>query len=66
MVHFVVSLLAAGVVGIDFVSARLADLIAFPNCGYCGGWGARVAEGDIAFASPNFAWAEDSVSLLRR
>ena len=61
MVHFVVSLLAAGIAGVDFVSTRMADFAAVPDCGDCGGRGTGAVEGNPTLAGSNFARTEDGV-----
>ena len=62
VVRFVVSLLAAGTAGADFVPARVANFASVPNCGDCCGRGAGVVEGHTAFAGSNFARPEGGVS----
>ena len=61
VVHFVVSVLAAGSAGTGSVSDRVADSAAVPNSGDCGGWRIGVVEGNIVTASEDFARAEDGI-----
>jgi hypothetical protein len=63
VVPVVISLLAAGVAGAGLVSDCVADFVAVPDCGNCGGGSSGIAEGDIVSAGEDFAGAAGSLRV---